>query len=1269
MRNDVYETSIASVGDSEEDAAPDGSSASYPSIDGRRTASPAMSERSASTFFSRNDPIDALRRRPSSLNPLDNFGLIEVLELDSKPTLIFDLTASNSAGVLQPAYCNPALLASGDLLETVTGKKDITVPGAYSLRSYSRFRKWILEKQLDSIEGATESFSYSGMLWVETLFRERWKIISGIRNGQILETADGCESPVPEQLHIDKHRTSGAGVKDQTTRYEPAAVTHAAPTSASRLLAAASGMTSVSYPFPMGGFDMTAENPPPDLPPFYHLIREFDWAATPVGDMRNWSSQLRVMCNIIMRDPNPAVMFWTDQCIMIYNEAYVPVLGDMHPGCLGTPADVALGEIWTHFIPIIEANKRGEAYEEFDLPLFLNRHGFLEETYFSFRFVPVLDDSGTVVGHYEPITETTRQKVSERRLSTLLSLSEQTAKARDMDAFWMLLLRTLESNDKDIPFALLYSVEDIDDSNDASSVSTQSSISPRQCILKGAIGVPDDHPAAPARLDLQEGYNGFLPYFRVAMKSKKPTVFRIDDGTIPDYLTKDISWRGFGDKCSSLVISPIMPTTSENILGFLILGLNPRRPFDDDYQQFIQVGSRLCATTIASVVLLQEEMEKREKMLNRAALIQEQLNEQLTISQKESRFQEQRFQRFAERADVAIFIAATDGTFKYRNHKWFDIFKIAKDEPDVRKAWTELVSPEDMAFCDRVFGSLVMGKTAVSFELRMKMLWQPPIIPEATTSKQEHHVWILCSAYPELSEDGEVIEILGCVTDISRQKWGEGMQKQRTEDALESKRQLENFIDTTSHEMRNPLSAVIQCADGIITSHGSMIATDTDIEQAYRNLLETSIDAAQTILQCSQHMKRIVDDVLTMSKLDSGLLVFTPIDARPEAVGRHAVKMFEAEARAADVKMRFEIEDSYYQLGIDCVSLDPTRLLQILINLITNAIKFTRLEAKRSIVVSIGASLTEPDFSAQGVPYIRTATAAVDRTLMADWAAGENVYLQYSVQDTGRGLSASEKELLFARFSQASPRTHVQYGGSGLGLFISRRLTEMQGGAIGFLSQERAGSTFAFYVRARRKIASPVEARRGSIVQSDFQPSAGGQAPVAPLLKRMASEHPGLLANSGLPAAKEARPLREVPSTLHVLVVEDNLVNQRVLAKQLRNLGCVVNVANHGGEALDFLRKTTHWTASGGGNEVLSLILMDWEMPIMDGLTCVRIIRGLQQDGTVSGHVPVIAVTANVREQQISAAMDAGMDDVVSKPFRVPDLLVRMRNLISNLPP
>ena len=107
---------------------------------------------------------------------------------------------------------------------------------------------------------------------------------------------------------------------------------------------------------------------------------------------------------------------------------------------------------------------------------------------------------------------------------------------------------------------------------------------------------------------------------------------------------------------------------------------------------------------------------------------------------------------------------------------------------------------------------------------------------------------------------------------------------------------------------------------------------------------------------------------------------------------------------------------------------------------------------------------------------------------------------------------------------------------------------------------------------------------------------------------------------------------REVNSLLSVLVVEDNLVNQRVLAKQLRKMGMSVAVANHGGEALEYLRTTAY--CMPGEAPQLSLILMDWEMPVMDGLTCVREIRKLEDEGVIKGHVPVIAVTANVRSEQ-----------------------------------
>jgi len=257
------------------------------------------------------------------------------------------------------------------------------------------------------------------------------------------------------------------------------------------------------------------------------------------------------------------------------------------------------------------------------------------------------------------------------------------------------------------------------------------------------------------------------------------------------------------------------------------------------------------------------------------------------------------------------------------------------------------------------------------------------------------------------------------------------------------------------------------------------------------------------------------------------------------------------------------------------------------------------------------------------------------------------------VEDTGRGLSEPEKQLLFARFSQASPRTHINYGGSGLGLFISRKLSEMHGGAIGFASNSGSGSTFSFYVRGRKTQGLPI--------------GQGSSSAIPPVLQRQTS----MLARG--PAEKKIedvyigpirRPSDDISAhgVMHILVVEDNLVNQRVLAKQLRNLGMKIAVANHGGEALEYIRNTKYCIADGND---LSLILMDWEMPVMDGLTCVRNIRQWQRNGTIQGHIPVIAVTANVRSQQVEVAIDAGMDDVVSKPFRIPELCDRMRRIVS----
>lgn len=121
------------------------------------------------------------------------------------------------------------------------------------------------------------------------------------------------------------------------------------------------------------------------------------------------------------------------------------------------------------------------------------------------------------------------------------------------------------------------------------------------------------------------------------------------------------------------------------------------------------------------------------------------------------------------------------------------------------------------------------------------------------------------------------------------------------------------------------------------------------------------------------------------------------------------------------------------------------------------------------------------------------------------------------------------------------------------------------------------------------------------------------------------------------------------------------------MAQQLRRLGCTVHLANHGLEALSFLETTSHWHNSSSTATPLSVILMDLEMPVLGGLECVKQIRELQETGKLVRHVPVIAVTANARNEQIAVAVRAGMDEVVTKPFRIPELVPKMEELVAKI--
>ncbi|KAK6526722.1 hypothetical protein TWF281_009925 [Arthrobotrys megalospora] len=1010
------------------------------------------------------------------------------------------------------------------------------------------------------------------------------------------------------------------------------------------------------------GFFDWSRLPPAVVPdPHIELVRAVDWGSTGFGAIENWPQSLRTMINLVLSSPHPAAMYWGPEFSVVYNEPYIPLIGAKHPSLLGQKYKDGWSEIWDAIEPFfMEAVRTGKPTNKEDDRLFILRNGFREETYFSWSICPIIGEDGTTIGLHNPAFEKTRRVIAERRMLTLREVGERCGSARDVKSFWRYVLAALEMNPWDAPFAVLYSCKKTDTTDSEVSSSYASSLSnTRMYTLEGTIGVPEGHPAAPAMLDIKSNAEGFSVAFREALQIEGNIFLSLESGTLPADLMEGIDVQGFSDDvCTSAVVCPIN-ASSDTPLGFLVLGINPRRPFDEDYRLFIQLLTRQLTTSIASVVLYEEELRRAQRAVRLATLDRVELSHQLAIKSKEAEHSELKFTRLAEFAPVGVFIADFQGKINYYNDMFSEI-SCHPRELDVSR-WLESVHPSDAAKTGTNWNEVIYGKKRKTWEFRWKTPWMLP-----NHLGEQIDRWTLFSASPELDSDGMLLGVFGSITNISETKFAEDLQKRRVEEVVELKRQQDNFVDMASHEMRNPLSAILQGADAVLGSleRYREIASSQDLLDD----IESSIDVAQTISLCALHQKRVVDDILTMSKLDSALLTVTPVDVQPIAVVERAFKMFEQEAISSETKMSFKVDDSYRNLGIDWVKLDPARLLQVLINLLTNALKFLRTEPSKAIIVTMGGSVKRPSSKNKqnSLVYFPSTRKAVDLTTGPDWGDGEAVFLTFSVLDTGKGLTEAEKRNLFQKFSQATAKTEVSYGGSGLGLFICKELVHLQSGEIGVQSEAGKGCVFSFYIKSRRSSRPEVEV-----------PQASGLRPMGSSKRRDGSLSspalPSPVNDLGFNAARPPgrptplkRPSEDKPMLDYkVLIVEDNLVNQKLLRKALENSGCTAYVANHGREALDMIKESVYWKNARDDAKELSLVLMDVEMPVMDGLTCSRKIRELQAEGLILRHIPIIAVTANARQAQIDRMFAAGMDDVVSKPYRIKELIPKLHSVVS----
>ncbi|MDX1487996.1 MAG: ATP-binding protein, partial [Acidiferrobacterales bacterium] len=321
-------------------------------------------------------------------------------------------------------------------------------------------------------------------------------------------------------------------------------------------------------------------------------IRAFDWSQTPIGPLSDWPQSLKTAVRILLNSRYPMFVWWGSELTNIYNDAYVPILGARHPQALGRSAPQIWADVWPVVGPQSEiVFSQGKATWNESILLMMERHGYTEETYFTFSYSPVPTERDDVGGLFCVCTEDTQRVVGERQLALLRDLAAKTTDVRTWQEASIRSMEALSSNPHDLPFAMLYIVQP-----DGTSLS-----------LAGTSGIIPGHVAAPARATLDEKT---LWPFATTFGGYDITV--VDD--LPTRISTPLPTGAWQQSPMQAALLPITATGQTGRGGVLIVGLNPFRFFDEDYRNFLLLVAGQISASIASAQAYEEEKKRAEAL-------------------------------------------------------------------------------------------------------------------------------------------------------------------------------------------------------------------------------------------------------------------------------------------------------------------------------------------------------------------------------------------------------------------------------------------------------------------------------------------------------------------------------------------------------------------------------------------------------------------------------------------------------------------------------